>query len=138
MEIGAGGRAHQFVQAYVRQNGLAKVVNFRGDVSAVQLFANVDLLIVPVSRDAQPQAPLEALVAGVPVVAANVGALAEALGPVETGWLVPDDKEGFADGIALAWQSIDDAWAGAARQRDAARSRYAREVVVEAYVAAYG
>jgi len=137
MEIAGGGRARQFVQAYVRQNGLASVVNFRGDGPASDLFANVDVLVVPISRDAQPQAPLEALVAGVPVVAANRGALADAIGPLETGWLVPDDADGFAEGIALAWEAIDGAWTGAARQRDAARERYARDVVVAAYERAY-
>ncbi len=138
MEIAGGGRARQFVQAYVRQNGLASVVKFLGDVSAAELFANVDVLVVPISRDAQPQAPLEALVAGVPVVAANGGALADALGACETGWLVPDDADGFADGIALAWGSIDEAWAGAGRQRASARERYARDVVVAAYAETYG
>ena len=137
MEISGGGRARQFVQAYVRQNKLASVVNFRGDTPAADLFATVDLLVVPISRDAQPQAPLEALVAGVPVVAANAGALADALGACETGWLVPDDADGVAEGIAAAWASIDGAWAGAARQREAARDRYARDVVVAAYAAAY-
>jgi len=137
MEIAGGGRARQLVAAYVRQNKLASVVNFRGDVPAADLFANVDLLAVPISRDAQPQAPLEALVAGVPVIAANVGALADAVGALETGWLVPDDADGFAEGIAQGWSDIATAWAGAAGQRDAARGRYARDVVVAAYCSAY-
>ena len=138
MEIAGGGRARQFVQAYVRQNKLASVVHFRGDVTAAELFANIDVLVVPISRDAQPQAPLEALVAGVPVIAANAGALADALAACETGWLVPDDADGFAEGIVRAWTSIDAAWAGAARQRAAACERYARDVVVAAYRDAYG
>ncbi len=137
MELSGGGRARQFVQAYVRQNGLASVVNFRGDGPAADLFANVDMLVVPISRDAQPHAPLEALVAGVPVIAANGGALADALGAMETGWLVPDDAEGFAEGIVAAWTSIDAAWEGAGRQRAAARDRYARDIVVAAYREAY-
>ncbi len=137
MELSGGGRARQFVQAYVRQNRLASVVNFRGDGPAVELFANVDMLVVPISRDAQPHAPLEALVAGVPVIAANGGALADALSEVETGWLVPDDADGFAEGITAAWTSIDAAWDGAARQRAGARERYTRDVVIAAYREAY-
>lgn len=137
LEIAGGGRARQFVAAYVREKKLASLVNFRGEIAAADLFATIDLLAVPISRDAQPQAPLEALVAGVPVVAANVGALADALGSCETGWLVPDDAAGFAEGIDAAWSTIDDAWSGAARQRAAARDRFARDVVVRAYVDAY-
>jgi glycosyltransferase involved in cell wall biosynthesis len=137
LEIAGGGRARQFVAAYVREKKLASIVNFRGELGASDFFATIDVLVVPISRDAQPQAPLEALVAGVPVVAANAGALADALGFCETGWLVPDDAAGFAEGIEAAWTTIDDAWAGAARQRSAARDRFARDVVVRAYVDAY-
>ncbi len=136
-EIAGGGRARQFVAAYVREKKLASVVNFRGEIGAADFFATIDVLVVPISRDAQPQAPLEALVAGVPVVAANAGALADALDSCETGWLVPDDAAGFAEGIIAAWTGIDAAWVGAARQRDAARARFARDVVVKAYVEAY-
>ncbi len=91
---------------------------------------------MPVSRDAQPQAPLEALVWGIPAVAANVGALAEAIGPFPTGWLVDDDAEGFRLGIEDAWSKIDEAWAGAAAQRpDAAAFGLGR--VTAAYRALY-
>jgi glycosyltransferase involved in cell wall biosynthesis len=135
--VAGGGRAQQFVKAYARQQRVADAVDFRGPISAAETFAAIDLLIVPISRDAQPHAVLEALVWGVPVVAANVGALADALGSVETGWLVPDDAEGFARGIADAWSAIDAAWAGAAAQRDAARERYARERTLAHYRARF-
>jgi glycosyltransferase involved in cell wall biosynthesis len=97
-----------------------------------ELFAAVDLMVVPKSRDAQPQAPLEALLWGIPLVAANVGALAEALSPMETGWLVDDDADGFRLGIEQAWSHIDAAWSGAAAQRPAA-TRYGTTAVTEAY-----
>jgi glycosyltransferase involved in cell wall biosynthesis len=95
------------------------------------------MLAVPISRDSMPHAPLEALVAGVPVVGANLGALADVLGGFETAWLVPDDAAGFCDGLADAWSRIDAAWEGAAAQRDIARATYGRDVVVAAYEALY-
>ncbi len=97
--------------------------------SARDLFDAIDLLVVPTTVDVQPHAVLEALCSGVPVVGANVGAIAEAIGTFPTGWLVPDDAKGFADGILDAWSRIDQAWDSARAQRLAARERYGRETV---------
>jgi glycosyltransferase involved in cell wall biosynthesis len=131
------GRARQFIAAQVRQRRLADAVAFAGDATPRELFARIDLLAVPVSRDSMPHAPLEALAAGIPVVAANAGALADVLGSRETAWLVPDDAEGFRDGILDAWSRIDAAWEGAARERDAARAEFGRDAVTAAYVSLY-
>lgn len=133
LELAGTGRTRQFVAAYVREKKLADVVKFRGEIAPRELFTTIDVLAVPVSRDALPHAPLEALAAGVPVVAANVGALRDMLGPLATGWLVPDDAAGFRDGILAVWERADEAWAGAAAERDAARAMYGREVVSAAY-----
>jgi glycosyltransferase involved in cell wall biosynthesis len=132
MQVRGSGRARQFVIAHARHAGVADAVAFRGDIPVAELFAAVDLMVVPKSRDAQPQAPLEALLWGIPLVAANVGALAEALSPMETGWLVDDDADGFRLGIEQAWSHIDAAWSGAAAQRPAA-TRYGTTAVTEAY-----
>jgi glycosyltransferase involved in cell wall biosynthesis len=137
LELAGTGRTRQFVAAHVREKKLADAVTFRGEIAPRELFATIDVLAVPVSRDALPHAPLEALVAGVPVVAANVGALSDMLAPLVTGWLVPDDAPGFRDGILAAWERADEAWAGAAAQRDAARAMYGREVVTAAYEGLY-
>ncbi|MBD5606503.1 MAG: glycosyltransferase family 4 protein [Candidatus Eremiobacteraeota bacterium] len=133
MEISGSGRARQFVAAYVREKRLADAVTFRGDVAPRDFFATIDLLAVPKSRDALPHAPLEALVAGIPIVAAETGALVDVLGPCDGAWLVPDDGEGFRDGILDAWSRIDAAWSGAAASRYAARDRYGRDRVVASY-----
>ena len=137
LELAGAGRARQFVNAQIRARNLGDAVTLRGNIGADELFATIDLLVVPISRDAQPQALLEALCAGVPVVASNAGALADAVSPFETGWLVDDDPEGLAAGIADAWERIDDAWHGAGQQRGLAREGYGRDVVVAHYVALY-
>ncbi len=133
LELAGTGRARQFVGAEIRARKLGDIVTLRGDVAAQELFATIDLLVVPVSRDAQPQSVLEALCAGVPVVASNAGALADALSPLETGWLVDDDPQGLVAGIADAWSRIDDAWHGAGEQRATARECYARDAVARRY-----
>jgi glycosyltransferase involved in cell wall biosynthesis len=101
------------------------------------MFGRIDLLIVPASRNAEPRPLLEALIWGVPVVAANAGALADTLRGFETGWLVADDPAGFAEGIGVAWSGIDAAWRGALGQRLLARRRYDRDVVAARTSALY-
>jgi glycosyltransferase involved in cell wall biosynthesis len=137
LQISGTGRARQFVAAHARQQNLADAVTFRGDVGAEEFFAGIDVLAVPLSRDAQPHAPLEGLTYGIPVVAANAGALADALAAQTTAWLVPDDAEGFAEGLEDAWSRIDAAWQGAQAQRPAARAAYGREAVTAQYLALY-
>ena len=130
LAIGGTGPARQFVTAEARFAKVTGAVELRGDVSPAAMFAGVDVLLVPASRNAEPQPLLEALVWGVPVIAGNVGALADILGQFQTGWLVPDDPEGFAEGIRAAWPQMDAAWSGAMAQRGGARRRYDRDVVV--------
>ncbi|MGP6157703.1 MAG: glycosyltransferase family 4 protein [Vulcanimicrobiaceae bacterium] len=137
LEIAGSGPARQFVSAHARFEKVPEVVKLCGDVAPAAMFAGIDLLLVPASRNAEPQPLLEALVWGVPVIAANAGALADTLREFETGWLVPNDPQGFADGIQAAWSDIDAAWSGAMSQREAARQRYDREVVVARYCELY-
>ncbi len=98
-------------------------------LSARDLFGAIDMLVIPSTADVLPHAVLEALCWGVPAIGADVGAIAEAIAPFETGWIVPDNARGFADGILDAWPRIDAAWAGARAQRTAARDRFSRETV---------
>ncbi len=137
LTIAGDGRARQFVAALVRRQNLANVVRFAGRVRARELFAEIDVLVVPISRDAQPHNVLEGLAAGIPVVASNGGALADAVGDFETGWLVDDDAAGIALGVETVWSNVDEAWRGAGAQREEARIRYGRAHAVAAYERIY-
>ncbi len=137
LTIGGSGPARQFVAAHARFEKVTAAVEIRGNVSPAETFAGIDLLLVPASRNAEPQPLLEALVWGVPVVAANAGALADTLRDFETGWLVPDDPQGFAEGIRAAWSGIDAAWSAALTQRAVARERFDRPIVVARTSALY-
>lgn len=104
--------------------GVMDSIRLLGNVKLTELFAGIDLLVVPRDRDPHPRAFLEALVTGVPIVATNRGALADYLGERQTGWLVSPDADGFAAGIRDAWAGIDEAWQGAAAQSAAAAAEF--------------
>ncbi len=135
--VAGDGPSRQFVAAHARQMGVEKAVEFRGDIAPAQFFAEVDMLVSPITVDAQPQIVLAALCAGIPVVAANAGAFKDALEGLDVGWLVPDDVAGFAQGVRDAWSHIDAAWEGAMAQRGGARAKYAREVVLQQTLTRY-
>lgn len=70
---------------------------FRAD--ATRLLSAFDVLLHPSRDEAFPLAPLEAMAAGVPVIASNVGGVPEALGNAAT-LLAPGDEDGWNAALA--------------------------------------
>ena len=96
------------------------------DARLAALVAGARFLVQPVRSDAAGTAAIEALAAGVPVVATSVGALPEIVGPA--GILVePGDPRRLAVAVRAAWSddTLRAILAGAARERPAARRTWA-------------
>jgi glycosyltransferase involved in cell wall biosynthesis len=69
---------------------------WRGHEDLARALAASDALVLPSVNDSYPQAPLEAMAVGLPVIATNSGGLPLVvnLDPARpTGWLVPPDDE---------------------------------------------
>ena len=90
--------------------GLQAHVDFLGRIDdVVPVLRQADALVIPSRSENLPLAALEALAAGVPVVATDVGGVGEVVVPGSTGWLVPSEDTGafaavfstLADGVAL-------------------------------------
>jgi glycosyltransferase involved in cell wall biosynthesis len=112
LTMGRSGPIAGLVRAHARSAGLAERTTFLADAPLAELFAGIDMLVVPASFDGLPYVLVEALVAGVPVIGADAGGIADTLAPY-AAWLVPDDARGFAAGIEEAWAGIDAAWEAA-------------------------
>lgn len=99
----AGDGSHRAeYEALARRLGIeacVRFLGFRGDVPA--LMAAADVAAVPSRSEGLGTAALEALAAGVPVVATRVGGLVDFVYPDQTGELVPaGDVAALADALA--------------------------------------
>jgi glycosyltransferase involved in cell wall biosynthesis len=99
-----------------------------GRRAAADVLPRWDLFVLPSRMDAFPLATLEAMAAGVPVIASQVGGVPEQIGHLEHGVLVPPGEE-----AALAeWiVRLHDDHGLRARLATAARRRVATDFTVE-------
>lgn len=89
-------------------------------------------VVMPALRDGAALAALDAIAAGVPVIATAVGALSEAVG--QAGILVePRDPARLAEALGTMWADdrVRDPLAAAARERSGAAARTWAEVALE-------
>jgi glycosyltransferase involved in cell wall biosynthesis len=95
------GTSRRDWQTLAEQLGIAERVFFvgaRSDMAAV--YASLDVLALPSFAEAMPMCLLEALSAGCPVVATNVGDVANVIRPGVTGLLIrPGDVAALTDAI---------------------------------------
>ena len=109
--IAGAGALREALEQEARELGVAHRVHFAGfqkDIRA--LYAGALGLVLPSLREGLPNAVLEALSAGLPVVATRVGGVPEVVRDGETGLLV---EPGDVDALAAAMGRVesDPAWA---------------------------
>lgn len=120
------------------EHGVADRVHFLGVRADVpRLYGAADALVLPSSWEGNPLVVMEAMAAGVAVVATAVGCVPE-LVTAETGWLVPPgEARALADALAAVVADRDAAarrgLAGLAR----ATARFDAPVMARAYLALY-
>jgi len=108
------------------------------DLSLVLAYSAADVFVVPSRQDNLPNTVVESQACGTPVVAFNIGGLADMVIHHENGWLArPFDIKDLAQGIAwvLGDESRRKALGRAARAT--AEARFAEAVVAEKYQALY-
>jgi glycosyltransferase involved in cell wall biosynthesis len=141
--VGAGSEWGR-LEAQVDRLGLkdrVRLLGMRRDVPAV--LAAADLFVLPSKRDSLANAMLEAMRAGLPVVATDVPGSADALLPTEerpgrAGWVVPcDDVDALAAALAEAAALVRKGGKAARAVADEARWRAEHWFTPERMVAGY-
>lgn len=134
--VGAGAERAAF-QRQAGLLGLVDAVRFPGAMPARQAFARGRLLVVPSRAESLPYVVLEAGAAGKPLIATQVGGIAEILGP-DAGRLVPADNSGaLADAIARSLDRPAETATAAAALRARIAQSFTVDSMVDGVLAAY-
>jgi glycosyltransferase involved in cell wall biosynthesis len=136
--VGDGPRRAE-LEAMARARGLERTVAFLGHREDVaDLLRAADVFVLPSRSEAFPNGAIEAMAAGLPVVASAVGGLLDLIDPGRTGVLVPaDDSAALA--AALRDLFNDPALAGrlGAAAQAHVRQRYSFERMVASFEELY-
>jgi glycosyltransferase involved in cell wall biosynthesis len=118
--------------------GLDGAVTFAGERDSAELLTSFDLFVQPSLYESQGLALLEAMAAGVPAIASDVGGVGDVVRHGETGLLVPPaEPEALAAAIVRLAEAPDLALRlaqGAARR---VREQFSLETMIEAYARLY-
>ncbi|MGK2915528.1 MAG: glycosyltransferase [Porticoccaceae bacterium] len=124
------------LKALAERLGIAEQVLFtgrRGDISAI--LQGLDIFVFPSLREGLPLALIEAMAAGLPVIASHGGGVGETLGDADCGWRVdPTDTASIADAIR---QAVATSPQERRRRGDNARQRALDHFNAERMIAAY-
>jgi glycosyltransferase involved in cell wall biosynthesis len=125
-----------------RDLALSDRVEFRGPswdgVMAADVMWAFDLYVLPSRLEGFPATIVEAMLAGVPIVATDVGSVREQLRDGETGWIVvPEDPAALAHAITSALADRDLAAGVAAAARADAEQRFTIQATVSAWCDLY-
>jgi len=133
--IVGNGPDRPVVEAELRRLGLAEAVDLAGERDDVaEILATSHVFVLSSRSEASPISVLEAMAAGLPVVASRVGGLPELVVEGETGLLVaPGNPEELATALA---RLLDDP---ALRERlgSAGRARVQTHFALDAFLAAH-
>ncbi len=129
------GPLREELEQQAAQLGIAGQVRFLGvrqDVPA--LLAAADLFVLPSRSEGMPNALLEAMAAGLPVVSFDVGGVSEALTYGESGLLVPpEDVGGLASAMLALLRDEPERLRLGAAARERIRTRHTLENMCAQY-----
>jgi glycosyltransferase involved in cell wall biosynthesis len=135
LRIAGNGEHRSRLERRTAELGLEGAVSFLGTCDAVRvrtLLRGAAALVVPSTYEGMPLVVLEAMEAGVPVVASRVSGIPEVVVDGETGWLVPqEDPKALTRALAEVLADPEEA-----RRRGEAGRRRASELYRPATVAA--
>ncbi len=134
--VGDGPDADRYARM-VEALDLGDAVTFRGSMPARDAFALARTVVVPSRAESMPYIVLEAIAAGMPVVATQVGGIPEIFGPLSSLLVPPGDVGALANALADVLANPGEAHADADALRGRVRSGFSLDVMAGAIIGAY-
>jgi glycosyltransferase involved in cell wall biosynthesis len=127
------------LEGMVRSLGLAGRFTFLGPVADTQAhLAAADIFVLPSRSEGFSNAILEAMAAGLPVVATDVGGNAEAVQNGESGTIVPPENvDALTDAIAAILSAPERARSFGRAGKDIVQRRFSNEAMLQRVVRFY-
>src|SRR5690606_5823094 len=112
LRIAGDGPEKQRLLELARTHGVREKIELEGHVPPRELprfLRDADVFVLPSRSEGRPNAVIEALAAGLPVISSDLPGVKGMVVPGVTGWVVPvDDVAGFADALDAAYSDPDD------------------------------
>jgi glycosyltransferase involved in cell wall biosynthesis len=141
LRVAGGGRDYPAFVAEVQRRGLSGHVDCLGWLPRDQVpsfLQSLNVLVLPSYAEGLPNALLEAMAAGVPVVATSVGGITDLIGQSGGGILInPGDSASLANAVMTLLTDVDRAAEMAARGQRFVRERHDIKVVAAKYREAF-
>ena len=127
------------LEAQVRELGLQRKVQFLGQLSDVSdVLGAADVFVLASRNEGNPLSVMEAMAAGLPVVATAVGGVPELVEDQRTGSLVrPGDCDGIAAAMLRLFRDSDTRKTMAARAAERALRHFSASRMVQGYADLY-
>ena len=134
------GPARSEWEALAVQLGIAKHVVFAGVRDDMpEVYASLDLVVLPSLIESMPMCLLEAMAAGRPVIATRVGAIPKFITSKHTGWLIePGDVNGLAAAICHLLSNPELASQLGEKGREYISQHFSATSMAKNYMQAYG
>jgi glycosyltransferase involved in cell wall biosynthesis len=134
--VGAGEDRARF-ESLAAELGLASAIRFRDPMPAREAFQLGRIMAVPSRHESLPYVILEAVAAGMPLIASRVGGIPEILTGAAPELVPSEDPQGLAD--ALLRDLADPAGAAerASRRREEIRNSFSVQAMAEAIETTY-
>ncbi|HEX2252998.1 MAG TPA: glycosyltransferase family 4 protein [Thermoanaerobaculia bacterium] len=142
LRIAGDGEHRPALEERARELGLGSAVTFLGRCDAArvrELLTGARALVVPSTYEGMPLVVLEAMEAGVPVVASRVSGIPEVVVDGESGWLVPpEDPDALAAVLAALEADPEEARHRGEAGRRRVEERFRPHHAAAAWLAALG
>ena len=133
------GEMRKPLEAEIARKNLTDCVHLAGSRSDVdQILPIADAFVLSSKREGFPMSILEAMAAGLPVIATDVGGIPEVIRDGENGVLVPSqDPDSLANAICRVFDDLNYASELGKKARETIVNRYSLTTITEAYSKIY-